>query len=29
MSPAGDRVARVTAELYVESMELKWKSFLE
>ncbi|HET9674690.1 MAG TPA: phage tail protein [Gaiellaceae bacterium] len=26
-SPAGDRVARVTAELYVESMELNWKSF--
>jgi hypothetical protein len=26
-SSAGDRVARVTAELYVESMELKWKSF--
>jgi hypothetical protein len=28
-SPAGDQVARVTAELYVESMELKWKSFSE
>jgi hypothetical protein len=25
----GEKVARVTAELYVESMELKWKSFSE
>ena len=28
-SAAGEGVARVTAELYVESMELKWKSFSE
>ncbi len=28
-SSAGEQMARVTAELYVESMELKWKSFSE